>query len=248
MTGAHIHSDSDRTSVPPKADVRAATAVSPAVVAATLSNSGDGLGIHEPGSLAWGGDVVATAPSGRADDSAKCPAVAGSLLEPALIPAFLPTPKLAGLASAGSALSFDAEVVALERAWLSPPALAECQGEEASAEQEDPGCGDGEVSLRNVVSISTHDTPVSSAPGDGADELIKDFGIAASEALPHFGILSDPSGVARDCIGEIDGDLEAAIAALEVSWLRAGICMNAITLRSVAVSETVSNSTSTVGA
>lgn len=43
------------------------------------TSSGDGLGNHEPGSMTWGGDLLATAPSGRADVSAECPAVAGSL-------------------------------------------------------------------------------------------------------------------------------------------------------------------------
>ncbi|UFS77192.1 hypothetical protein LPB73_07390 [Tardiphaga sp. 37S4] len=58
-----------------------------------------------------------------------------------------------------------------------------------------------------------------------------------------------PAAVATQiCIGDVDADLEAAITALEISWLRAGIVMNAITLRSVAVSETVSKSTSTVEA
>lgn len=53
------------------------------------SSSGDGLGIHEPGSMTWGGDTVATAPSGRADESAKCPAVTGSISDIIDIPAFL---------------------------------------------------------------------------------------------------------------------------------------------------------------
>ncbi|WP_441281121.1 hypothetical protein [Tardiphaga sp. 862_B3_N1_1] len=40
--------------------------------------------------------------------------------------------------------------------------------------------------------ISTHDTPVGSAPTDGADELIKDFGITAP-AVIRFGIVSAAS-------------------------------------------------------
>lgn len=35
---------------------------------------GGGLGIHEPGSLTWGGREATTAPSGRAVETAKCPA------------------------------------------------------------------------------------------------------------------------------------------------------------------------------
>lgn len=41
-------------------------------------SSGDGLGIHQPGSNTRGGFFTATAPSGRARDRAKCPAVARS--------------------------------------------------------------------------------------------------------------------------------------------------------------------------
>ena len=42
------------------------------------TSSGDGLGIHQPGSNTWGGLFAPTAPSGRADESAMCPAVARS--------------------------------------------------------------------------------------------------------------------------------------------------------------------------
>lgn len=42
------------------------------------TSSGDGLGIQQPGSITWGGLFVPTAPSGRADESAMCPAVARS--------------------------------------------------------------------------------------------------------------------------------------------------------------------------
>jgi hypothetical protein len=74
--------------------------------------------------------------------------------------------------------------------------LPECHSEQASEEQEDPGCGDGEVSLRNVVSISisTHYIPVGSAPSDGDDEMIKEFEITASAALRHFRAPSDRAG------------------------------------------------------
>jgi len=40
------------------------------------SSSGDGLGNHQPGSHTWGGQVRTPAPSGRARDRARCPAVA----------------------------------------------------------------------------------------------------------------------------------------------------------------------------
>jgi hypothetical protein len=150
--------------------------------------------------------------------------------------------------SIGFVLSSENEVSALERVWR--PELPKRQGEKASAEQEDSCCGDGEVSLRNVVSISTHDTPVGSAPGDVADELIKAFGIAASGALPHSGTPSGPFGatVARNGIGDINSDLEAAISALELSWLRCGIVMNEMAFLTCAASESISNSTSLVKA
>lgn len=45
---------------------------------ASQFSSGDGLGIQQPGSNTWGGLFVPTAPSGRADESAMCPAVARS--------------------------------------------------------------------------------------------------------------------------------------------------------------------------
>lgn len=38
--------------------------------------SGDGLGIQQPGSMTWGTKAKVQTPSGRADDSAMCPAVA----------------------------------------------------------------------------------------------------------------------------------------------------------------------------
>ena len=47
-------------------------------LAAQSFSSGDGLGIQQPGSMTWGGLLVPTAPSGRADESAMCPAVARS--------------------------------------------------------------------------------------------------------------------------------------------------------------------------
>jgi hypothetical protein len=73
----------------------------------------------------------------------------------------------------------------------------------------------------------------------------------SSVALPadeSVATVASPAAVATHNPVCDDADLEAAISALEISWLRAGIIMNAITLRSVAVSETVSKSTSTVGA
>jgi hypothetical protein len=45
------------------------------------SSSGDGLGIHQPGSMTWGGSEATPAPSGRARDRVKGPAVTGSNLE-----------------------------------------------------------------------------------------------------------------------------------------------------------------------
>lgn len=39
-------------------------------------SSGDGLGIQQPGSITWGTKAKVQTPSGRADDSAICPAVA----------------------------------------------------------------------------------------------------------------------------------------------------------------------------
>lgn len=42
------------------------------------TSSGDGLGIHQPGSNTRGGSLPATAPSGRAAEAATCPAVARS--------------------------------------------------------------------------------------------------------------------------------------------------------------------------
>lgn len=43
-----------------------------------ILDSGGGLGIHEPGSMTWGDRDAVPAPSGRAVDTAKCPAVTGS--------------------------------------------------------------------------------------------------------------------------------------------------------------------------
>lgn len=60
----------------PDAEDLALTAVKqppfPTAVGANKFSSGGVLGIHEPGSQTWGGRK-ATAPSGRADDSATCP-------------------------------------------------------------------------------------------------------------------------------------------------------------------------------
>lgn len=57
--------------------------------------------------------------------------------------------------------------------------LPERQREPASEEQAYTCSRDCKVSLRNDVSVSTHDTPVGLAPQDSVDELIKDFGINA---------------------------------------------------------------------
>lgn len=54
---------------------------------AAHSNSGDVLGNLEPGSHTWGERAALTAPSGRADESATCPDVAGTLSDPS--PGFL---------------------------------------------------------------------------------------------------------------------------------------------------------------
>jgi hypothetical protein len=49
--------------------------------------------------------------------------------------------------------------------------------------------------------------------------------------------VSPAAAVTPPFIGDVDADLEAAISALEVSWLRCGIIMNHMTLRSCALSE-----------
>ncbi|MDB5617061.1 hypothetical protein [Tardiphaga sp.] len=109
------------------------------------------------------------------------------------------SPDLAESASVGSALSFDDEVSALERAWLLQPGagdlplrssgkLSECRKQKPTAEQGNPCRGEGEESFCNHISIGSHDAPVGSAPSDGADDLIKDFGIAGTARLLQFGI------------------------------------------------------------
>lgn len=102
MTGASIHSEiSDRTSVSPKTGVRAATA-SPKAVAAPHSNP----------TLTG----VASVPSATLDPSQPVSAAGSSVADFSFeTPASFPSvsslmPKPAGLASAGSAFSFDAEV------------------------------------------------------------------------------------------------------------------------------------------
>jgi hypothetical protein len=112
----------------------------PVPAVALHSNSGDGLGVHKPGSHTWGGDLLATAPSGRADDSAKCPAVTGSLLVAAEVGRGAPAPvgvsslDLAEPATVGSALSFEEEVSACERdAIFLRPSLAPVSDKNASA-------------------------------------------------------------------------------------------------------------------
>lgn len=49
---------------------------SAASFSAADTTSGDGLGIQQPGSMTWGTKAKVQTPSGRADDSAICPAVA----------------------------------------------------------------------------------------------------------------------------------------------------------------------------
>ena len=61
-------------------------------------------------------------------------------------------------------------------------------------------------------------------------------------------LASAGSALSSPLIGDIDPELEAAITALELSWLRAGILMNAATLATIAASENFANSTSSVGA
>lgn len=66
----------------PEAEDLALTAVKqptpPTAVGANFFCSGDGLGIHEPGSKTRGGRIATPAPSGRALESATCPAVTRS--------------------------------------------------------------------------------------------------------------------------------------------------------------------------
>jgi hypothetical protein len=90
------------------------------------SNSGDALGNLEPGSHTWDGDSVATAPSGRADESAISPAVAGIPNTPEASGTAREAPSTGcGTSSdVGSqtaprlSLDFESEVSALEAEWL----------------------------------------------------------------------------------------------------------------------------------
>jgi hypothetical protein len=64
---------------------------------------------------------------------------------------------------------------------------AERDRDQAAAQQRESGCGKDEKSFGSAVAVVTHDTPVASAPGDGANELIKDFGIDRGRRASRFG-------------------------------------------------------------
>jgi len=118
--------------------------------------------------------------------------------------------------------------------------LPESDDEQTAEKEAEAGRGDSEVPFGRIDFVA-HDTPINSAPRVDADELIRDFGIRSALSPCHFGIPSEANSL-------IDADLETAITALELSWLRAGILMNAATLATIAASESFSNSTSSVGA
>jgi hypothetical protein len=61
---------------------------------------------------------------------------------------------------------------------------AERDRDQAAAQQGEAGCGKDEESLGSDITVVTHDTPVASAPGNGANQLIKDVGIPASRERP----------------------------------------------------------------
>jgi hypothetical protein len=61
---------------------------------------------------------------------------------------------------------------------------AERDRDQAAAQQREAGCGKDEESLGSDITVVTHDTPVASAPGNGANQLIKDVGIPASRERP----------------------------------------------------------------
>jgi hypothetical protein len=68
-----------------------------------------------------------------------------------------------------------------------------------------------------------------------------DFTDLSSVALPadeSVAAAVSPAAVAtHNCIGDVDADIEVTTAALVTSWLRGGIIMNHMTLRSCALSE-----------
>jgi hypothetical protein len=54
---------------------------------------------------------------------------------------------------------------------------AERGHDQAATQQRKAGCSKDEESLGITITVVTHDTPVASAPGHGANQLIKNFGI-----------------------------------------------------------------------
>lgn len=72
---SHVETRKVSASALPRAEDQASTANSDPAVGAAKSSSSDGLGIHEPGSNTRGDRSAMTAPSGRALESANCPAV-----------------------------------------------------------------------------------------------------------------------------------------------------------------------------
>jgi hypothetical protein len=72
-------------------------------------------------------------------------------------------------------------------------ALTERDCEQATAQQRETSCSQDEETLGGGIKVVTHETPVASAPGDVADELIKAFGIpAAPEVLDLPAFLPNP--------------------------------------------------------
>jgi hypothetical protein len=95
---------------------------------------------------------------------------------------------------------------------------------------------------RTSVTSSSADVRVTTA----SDALPQSEGaVVTSLPAPTLtGVASAPaelasagSALSSDCIGDIGPDLEAAITALELSWLRCGIVMNSMALRVAAASE-----------
>jgi hypothetical protein len=49
--------------------------------------------------------------------------------------------------------------------------------DQTAAQQRQAGCGKDEESFGMTIAVVTHETPVASAPGNAANQLIKTFGI-----------------------------------------------------------------------
>lgn len=189
------------------------------------SNSGDGPSIHEPGSMTWGGDTVATAPSGRADDSATCSVVTGN-----------PTPTFRKSASVALATLGPSQPVSLAGSGVA---------DFSNSVVAEDGRGAPALTGKPSLGVSSLDLPAASSGVAGLSGCMG-CGCKKPADLP-FCVICEVSVFAHPLSGSYGCPI---CGSRSCAWTHGphGIDKNIATLRVAAAIESFSNSTSLVKA